>query len=110
MIETWVRDMVAILVGIVTVSGVILAAQWLYYWPKVLSVVKEAVGDAMITEHEYVQREMSRIDSRHDFCIRDTKASIAQVDAGLREDIRYIRGRLDWLIDTLIAKQGGNHG
>lgn len=108
--EKWLTDAFTILVGLVTICGAILAAQWLYYWPKVLRVVQQAVGEAMKTEHDYVQREMSRIDSRHDFCIRDTKASIAQVDAGLREDIRYIRGRLDWLIDTLIAKQGGNHG
>lgn len=110
MTDKWISDMSAVLVGLVTIGGVALAVQWLYYWPKVLRVVKEAVGEAMKVEHEFVQREVSRVDTRHDSCIFDTKKRIDTVDSGLREDIKYIRGRLDWLVEHIIDNRGGNHG
>jgi len=98
-------ELIEIAIGAFAVAGALLAAQWLYYWPKVQSVVEKAVSEAMKREHDYVQREIGRLDSRHTGCLFDRKKEIEIVDSKLTQDIAYIRSRIDWLIEVLVNKR-----
>jgi len=102
-----VAEGITLLGGTVVIVGAVLTAQWLYYWPKVQQVVEKAVGEAMKREHDYVQREINRIDSRHTGCLLDRKKEVEIVDKSLREDITYIRGRIDWLIAQIMKATNG---
>ena len=84
------------------VLGVLLAVQWLYFWPKVQSIVKAAVLEAMEQEHAYVLREIERVDRRHDVAILAMNTKMAAVEVSLDVKVDYIRDRLDWLIAKLM--------
>jgi hypothetical protein len=79
-----------------------MAIQWLYYWPKVMKVVEKAVGEAMKAEREFVQQEVARLDKVHDDCRGETHTRISNVESGIRADIEYIRGRIDWIVNRML--------
>jgi len=100
MIQGW-HDIAALVAAVFGIIGAILFAQWLYYWPKVQSVVKAAVVDAMTQEHAYVLREIERVDRRHDIAILAITTKIAAVESGISSDLAYIRSRVDRIVDRL---------
>jgi hypothetical protein len=107
MIQTW-HDLAALAAAVFAVIGAILAAQWLYYWPKVMSVVKAAVTEAMGQEHDYVMREVARLDKNREAGDLITSAKIVSLENDLTANISYIRSRIDWLVDCMM--KGGNYG
>lgn len=107
MINAW-HEVAAITAVLLTLLGVGLGVQWLYYWPKVQAIVKQAVMEAMGQEHTYVLREIDRVDRRHDVAILAINTKIAAVEVGIGTHIDYIRGRVDWIVGYLLEKEGDN--
>ena len=110
MIQHIATEAVAIVIGLITIAGAIVAAQWLYYWPKVQNVVEQAVGDAMKVEREFTKREVARVDKSHDKCRAEVDTIASDTETGVRDDIKYIRGRLDWLVDKIVNGTGVKSG
>jgi len=108
--QTW-HDVAALVAVVVTLLGVGLGVQWLYYWPKVQDVVKAAVTDAMSQEHAYVIREVERLDRAREVGDIAIAAKILSVENDVTANLSYIRSRIDWLVDCMIKRdKEGKHG
>lgn len=101
-----------VLIAMGTIAVAVTKLQWNAYMPKVQTMVKDAVTEAMEQEHRYVKREIERLDSRAVSCRAEVLGEILKGDqsaesrvAQMAEDMKYLRGRVDEVFTMLVNRR-----